>query len=149
MYKYTDKKGSVNFTDCYECIPKEYRDQIKKLPETPSQNLPESKGVEKEGGPAPGQEGKIKESPKPDSAESPAQADREKEARGQMRKERQAKQERIEELRKEIEAKRQELGSLRTTWMVYDRIRFNQINQEITALQNEIQSIQNELDSQE
>ena len=143
MYRYTDKNGNVNFTDCYECIPKEYQNQIKQIQESPSQSPQQSIGETKEGVPAPEQEDKLKSKKEAEDR----QTAREKEIREQKRKVRQEKQDRIEELRKQIEAKRQEISSLRTTWMVYDRIRFTQLNQEIAGLQSQIESIQSELDS--
>ena len=138
FYRYVDRDGIVHFTDNLDSIPEEYRNQIKIYKEeaTPKPT-PLEAGVTEEKG------DKRREAEERKEAE--AKALREKVAREEKLKERQEIQERINGLQEQIRAKQEEQGSLRTTWMVYDRIRLNQLNAEIAALGQEIQSLQQEL----
>jgi len=139
FYKYTDKNGTVHFTDRFESIPKEYRNQVKIIkeevkPQPPDQALPEKeKKTEEQASQTAGAEQRAKE--------EEARAAQEKETEEKKIKARLGKEKRIEELKKQIEAKEKEIKSLRTTWMVYDRINFNRLTQEIEALKKEAQSI--------
>ena len=74
-----------------------------------------------------------------------AKALREKSARGEKLREKQEIQNRISDLQEQIRAKREEQGSLRTTWMVNDRNRLNHLNQEIAAMEQKVQSLQQKL----
>ena len=136
IYKYIDKNGNVHFTDNAESIPEQYRNQIKILKEPKS---PETK-------PAPAEEeprkiGDVEERKK----EEEGRALREKAAREEKQQASKEIENRITELQDQIRAKQQEQGSLRTTWMVYDRSRLNQLNEEIASLQKQIESLQQEL----
>jgi chromosome segregation ATPase len=148
FYKYVDKNGTVHFTDRYESIPKEYRNQIKTIQERPSPQAPAQPSVEKE---KKEDEGAAKEKTGLSKAaeekkrEAEARAAQEREEREKKLKARQDKEKQIDDLRKQIEAKEQEIKSLRTTWMVYDRANLYRLNQEIAALKKEVQSIQDEL----
>ena len=148
FYKYVDKNGTVHFTDRYESIPKEYRNQIKTIQERPSPQTPTQPLGEKE---KKEDEGSVKEKTSQSKAaeekkkEAEARAAQEKEERGKKLKARQEKEKQIDDLRKQIEAKEQEIKSLRTTWMVYDRANLYKLNQEIDALKKEVQSIQGTL----
>jgi len=146
-YKYIDKNGTVHFTDRYESIPKEYRDQIKIIqegvrPQTPVLPSREKESKE-EGGPSPvEQAGKSKEAELQKEAEAKKAQD--KEAEEKKLKVLKDKEERIESLRKQVEDKQKEKKSLRTRWMVYDRNTIYRLDQEIEALEKQIQAIQNE-----
>lgn len=132
-YRYVDKNGTMNFTDCYECIPKEYRNQVKKMREEAAPPVEKAKEAASAG----------KEAPKKKEA---AKADREKEEQAKKQKAREAKEKRIEELRKQIEAKEEEKAGLRTSPVfVYDRYAANRLDQEIAGLQKQIQEIQEQL----
>ena len=137
-YKYVDKNGNIHFTDSAESIPEQYRDQIKVLKEP---KYPETK-------PAPAEEEtrKIKEGAEKKKEEQ-AKALQEKAEQEEKLKARKEIEERISDLQQQIIAKREEQGSLRTTWMVYDRIKLNQLNDEIAALENEIVALRQELAS--
>jgi len=152
IYKYIDKRGTVHFTDRWESIPKEYRNQIETIKESPSPEVsaqPSEKEERKEGGETP--PGKEKEQISPEKMaevkrkEAEAKAAQEKEAREKKLRAQEEKIKRIEELNKQITAKQEEINKLRTTWMVYDRINYNRLSQEIEALQKEAQSIQEAL----
>jgi chromosome segregation ATPase len=138
IYKYIDKNGNVHFTDNAESIPEQYRNQIKILNEPKN---PETK-------PAPAEEEprKIRDAEERKKEEE-GRALREKAAREREEKQKASKdlEDRITELQDQIRAKQQEQGSLRTTWMVYDRTRLNQLNEEIASLQKQIESLQQEL----
>ena len=58
---------------------------------------------------------------------------------------RQEKEKQIEELQEQITARQKEQRSLRTNWMVYDKIKLNQLNQEIEGLEKQIAALQKEL----
>jgi len=49
FYKWVDKKGSIHFTDNYQQIPREYRDQIetRKMPDTRVQKSENKPALEK------------------------------------------------------------------------------------------------------
>ncbi len=138
IYKYIDKNGNVHFTDNAESIPEQYRNQIKILNEPKS---PETKTS-----PAEEEPRKIRDAEEKKKEEE-ARALREKAAREREEKQKASKEieNRIAELQDQIRAKQQEQGSLRTTWMVYDRTRLNQLNDEIASLQKQIESLQQEL----
>jgi flagellar biosynthesis GTPase FlhF len=148
FYKYVDKNGTVHFTDRYESIPKEYRNQIRTIQERPSPQAPAQPLEEKE---KKKDEGSVKEKTSQSKAaeekkkEAEARAAREKEEQERKLQARQEKEKQIDDLRKQIEAKEQEIKSLRTTWMVYDRANLYRLNQEIDALKKEVRSIQDEL----
>jgi len=134
FYRYTDKNGVVHFTDRLESIPSEYRNQIKeykdmKQPEAPP---PQEKGTSKDPGAA-DQERQLREA---------EQKKKEAEAKQKAREE---KQKQIAALQEQIAAKQKEAGSLRTNWMVYDRVKVNQLNEEIASLEKQIEALQNEL----
>lgn len=145
-YRYIDKNGTVNFTDRLESIPGEYRDQIRILPDrgsSPAQGQPSG---EVSGGRSPGTDESSRkiEEEKQKQGEGSTVA-QEKEERENKEKARQEKEKRVDELREKIASKQQEQRNLRTNWMVYDRMRINQLNQEIEGLTQEIQSLREEL----
>ena len=137
FYRYTDKNGVVHFTDRLESIPSEYRNQIKeykemKQPEAPP---PQEKGTSKDPGAA-NQERQLRE------AEQKKKEAEAKAAQEAMQKAQAEKQKQISALQEQIAAKHKEAGSLRTNWMVYDRIKVNQLNEEIAALEKQIEALQ-------
>ena len=77
--------------------------------------------------------------------EAEEKALQEKAAREEKLKEEKEIQDRIADLQQQIRAKQEEQGKLRTTWMVYDRIRLNQLNAEIAGLVQQINSLQQQL----
>jgi hypothetical protein len=145
FFKYVDKNGTVHFTDRYESIPLEYREQIKTLREespTPSPALPlEEKKKESE--PAAGEPAvKAQELERKEAEKSEA---RKKEAKERKLKAAEAKEKQIAELQKQIEDKRKQQRSLRTNWMVQDRNIIIRLNREIADLEKRIKGIQEEL----
>ncbi len=147
FFKYVDKNGTVHFTDRYESIPLEYRDQIKTLREesqTPSPALPlEGQEKKKESETAAGEPAaKAQELERKEAEKSEA---RKKEAEERKRKAVEAKEKQIAELQKQIEDKRKQQRSLRTNWMVQDRNIIIRLNQEIADLEKRIKGIQEEL----
>jgi chromosome segregation ATPase len=148
MYKYTDKNGVTHFTDRYESIPKEYRQQIQTIRETVKPepaSQPAADQEKKEEGKAQPAEAALPDSVKKEAAEKALQekADLEK-----KQKDFDEKAKRIEDLQKEIADREKELQGLRTTWMVYDRQTVFRLNQEIADLRKEIEEIQKELAEQ-
>jgi chromosome segregation ATPase len=148
-YKYVDKNGTVNFTDCYECIPKEYRNQIQRLREEPGPQTPgepsgeEGKRVTEESAPKEqASQSKEAEQEKREAEERAASEKAEQERKLQAREE---KEKRIAELTQQIATKEQEIQNLRTNWMVYDRTNLYRLSGEIENLKKEVQSIQNSL----
>ena len=144
FYKYTDKNGVVHFTDRLESIPSEYRNQIKeykeiKQPEAPP---PPEKGASKDPG-ATDKERQLQEAEQK-KKEAEAKAAQEKAAQEAKQKAQAEKQKQIAALQEQLAAKRKEAESLRTNWMVYDRIRMNQLNQDIASLEKQIEAIQKE-----
>jgi hypothetical protein len=140
-YKFVDKEGTVHYTDRYEAIPPAYRERIQIVKEMPVATSPPSAVTEKKDGERGGEEkspGRLGTDPQK------AQEEARREAEEKKFKEELEKEKRVEELRKEIDAKVQEQKGLRTNWMVFDRIRTNQLNQEIDGLQKEIKSIRGE-----
>ena len=135
FYKYVDKNGNIHFTDKLDSIPKEYRNQIKVYKEGKKTKPTFSKeqGVTEE------------QNRRPREAEEKKKALQEKAALEEKLKERKEIQDRITDLQEQIKVKQEEQGSLRTTWMVNDRNRLNQLNAEIAALVQEMQSLQQEL----
>jgi DNA repair exonuclease SbcCD ATPase subunit len=144
FYKYVDKNGNVYFTDRLESIPEEYRNQIKvyKEEEKPKPAFSKEQGVTEE------QNRRLREAEEK-KREEEEKALQEKAAREEKLKERQEIQDRIASLEEQIRAKQEEQGSLWTSGMVYDRIRLNQLNAEISALVREIRSLQRELSDKE
>ena len=152
FYKYVDKNGTVHFTDRLESIPQEYRNQVQiRKQEVEKSSLPQPKtetGRELKT-PASGEKGEVRASTAGKGSDAPKvaveKAQREKQEKERIQKARQEKTKEIEKLRKEIEAKDKEASSLRTNWMVYDRIRLNQLNEEKQKLQKEVETLQEEL----
>ena len=140
FYKYTDKNGVVHFTDRLESIPSEYRNQIKEYKEIeqPEAPPPPEKGASKDPG-ATDKERQLQE------AEQKKKETEAKAAQEAKQKAREEKQKQISALQEQIAAKQKEAGSLRTNWMVYDRIKVNQLNEEIASLEKQIEALQNEL----
>jgi len=136
VYKYVDKNGTVHFTDDVELIPQQYRNQIKTLkePKYPETSL----------APA-GEETRKASDAEEKKKEEAAKALREKAAQEEKQQAAKEIENRITELQDQIRAKQQEQGSLRTTWMVYDRTRLNLLNEEIASLERQIESLQQEL----
>ncbi|MDP3038416.1 MAG: DUF4124 domain-containing protein [Deltaproteobacteria bacterium] len=149
-YKYIDKNGTVHFTDRYESIPQEYRDQIKTIREEPKPQLPPPPTElheKKRGGESAAEErpGKVQETEQKEPKEAEAIEARKKEAAEKKLKAIEEKEKRIEELQKQIEDKRKQQRSLRTNWMVQDRNIIIRLNQEISVLEKKIKAIQDEL----
>ncbi len=143
MYKYVDKNGTVIFTDCYECIPQPYRNQVQKIREV--EPPPASREAGKEAAP---EEGRKAVNPEPRKAEGERAAEGSHGTEGQGKKKSAAlreKEERLEALRTRLQAVMQEKAGLRTNWMVFDRIRTNQLNQEIESIQKEMEALQAEI----
>jgi hypothetical protein len=145
FYKYVDKKGNVHFTDRFESIPEEYRNQIKeykemKQPEAPP---PQEKGESKDPSAAE-RERQLQEADQK-RKEAEAKAAQERAAQEEKFKIHQAKEKQIAELQEQITARQKEQRSLRTNWMVYDRIKLTQLNQEIAALEKQIEAIKKEM----
>jgi len=140
FYKYVDKNGNVHYTDRLESIPEEYQNQIKVYKEEgKTETTPPP--AQKEGQDA---AQKLREAEQK-RKEAEVQALQEKSAQEEKLKARQEKEKRITELQAQIRARQQDQRNLRTTWMVYDRMKLNELNQEITNLEKEIESLQREL----
>ena len=139
FYKYVDKNGTIHFTDRLEAIPKEYRNQINifKDEEKPKPGFPKKERITEE------QDRKIREAEEKKKAEAKALQD--KSAREEKVKEEQEIQNQIAGLQDQIRGRQEEQKSLRTTWMVNDRNRLKQLNQEIAALEQEVRSLQQKL----
>jgi hypothetical protein len=144
FYKYTDKNGVVHFTDRPESIPPEYRNQIKEYKEIkePEAPPPAEKAKSKEPGGSEQDRG-LREADQA-KKEAEAKASQEKAVQEAKQRAQAEKQRQIAELQEQIAAKQKEAGSLRTTWMVYDRARLNQLNEEVTNLQKQIEALQKE-----
>jgi hypothetical protein len=143
FYKYVDKKGNVHFTDRLDSIPAEYRNQIKvyKEKQKPQPSFSKEPAVKEE------QDRQVSESGEKKEEEQkalPEKADLEKKL-----KERKDIQDRISSLEEQIRAKEEEKGPLLASGMVNDRLRLNQLNEEIVALVQEIRSLQRELSDKE
>ena len=159
FFKYVDKQGTVHFTDSYESIPEQYRNQVQMMkepaPQTPSQPAEGGEGAEK-GAVVRKEEvqkdAKETEALKKKEAELKAAREKErleKEALEQKLKAREEKERQIEELRREIEAKQQEQRTLyNNPMLVRDRNQFTQLNQEINDIYKQIQGLQGELDAE-
>jgi len=140
FYKYTDKNGVVHFTDRLESIPSEYRNQIKEYKEIKQPEAPPA--PEKGEGKAPvdaERERQLREAEQK-KKEAEAQAALEEKLRIRQEKEKQ-----IAELQEQITAKQKEQRSLRTNWMVYDRIKLTQLNEEIADLEKKVEEIKKEI----
>ncbi len=133
FYKYVDRSGKVIFTDRLEAIPQEYQEQVKVY-----------KGESKAETPAPAPVENSENSPAKVKEAGEGQKAAEKEAREKEVKIREERGKRITELQDQIRAKQQEQRNLRTTWMVYDRIKLNQLNEEIASLEKQIVSLKKE-----
>ena len=146
-YKYVDKHGTVHFTDRYESIPQEYRDQIKTFREEPKPQpappTPELREKKRVGEPA--AEDRASKVGETGQKEAQAIEARKKEAEEKKQKAIEEKEKRIEELQKQIDDKRKQQRSLRTNWMVYDRNTIIRLNQEISVLEKKIKAFQDEL----
>ena len=145
FYKYVDKKGNVHFTDRFESIPEEYRNQIKeykemKQPEAPP---PQEKGEPKD--PAAAERDRQQQEAEQKRKEAEAKAAQERAAQEEKQKIREEKEKQITELQEQITARQKEQKSLRTNWMVYDRIKLTQLNQEIADLEKKIEEIKKEM----
>lgn len=134
FYKYVDKNGKVVFTDRLEAVPEQYRDQMKEYKDQPKPLAAPVSAGEK----APDPAAKAREAEQ--SAGEQEKAEREK-----AEKLRDEKAKQITELQNQIRTKQQEQRNLRTTWMVYDKIKLNQLNEEIASLEKQIRSLQKEL----
>ena len=145
FYKYVDKKGNVHFTDRFESIPEEYRNQIKeykemKQPEAPP---PQEKGEPKD--PSAAERDRQLQEAEQKRKEAEAKAAQERAAQEEKQKIRQEKEKQITELQEQVTARQKEQRSLRTNWMVYDRIKLTQLNQEIADLEKKIEEIKKEM----
>jgi len=148
-YRYLDKNGTVIFTDRLESVPPEYRNQIRTLPDrggSPGRGQPSGEIPAGGSGAAEEPSKKIEEERR--QQEETAAVTREKENQDRKEKDRREKEKRIQELREKIASKQQEQKSLRTHWMVYDRIRLNELNKDIEGLSKEVQSLQEEMGNQ-
>ncbi len=147
MYKYVDKNGTVNFTDCYQCIPKEYRNKVQRIREEPRSQTPgeplvgEGKRTTEESR----EQTRLSRDAEREKREAEERAAREMAEQEKKLQARQEKEKRIEELTQQIAAKEEEINNLRTTWMVYDRTNYFRLGGEIEQLKKEIQSIQDSL----
>ena len=159
VFKYIDKQGTVHFTDSYESIPQQYRNQVELLKEPPPQTP--TQPAEGEGGKERGavarkdeiqKDAKEIEASKKKEAELKAAREKEaqeKEALERKLKAREEKERQIEELRRQIEARQQEQRTLyNNPMMVRDRNRFTQLNQEMDEIYKQIQGLQSELDAE-
>ena len=145
FYRYTDKTGVVHFTDRFESIPSEYRNQIKEYKEIKQSETPPTpeKGESKALGAAE-RERQLREAEQK-RKEAEDRAAQEKPAQEEKLRIRQEKEKQIAELQEQITARQKEQRSLRTNWMVYDRVKLTQLNQEIAELEKQITSLQKEL----
>ena len=139
FYKYVDKNGGIHFTDQIDSIPPEYRHQIKEYRDRQPAATPSSK----EEAEAAEREKQRREAEQKKEAEAKAQ--QEKAAREEREREFKEKEKQIADLQEQITAKQQEQRGLRTNWMVYDRIRLNQLNEDIAGLEKQIEDIRKEL----
>jgi chromosome segregation ATPase len=145
IYKYKDRNGVTHFTDRFESIPQEYRNQIQTFRETVKPEpaaKPASEQEKKEEGKARPAEAAPQDAAKKEAEEK---AQREKADEERKQKEFEEKARRIAALQKEISDREKELQGLRTTWMVYDRQAVFRLNQEIADLRKEIEDIQKEI----
>jgi Domain of unknown function (DUF4124) len=144
FYKYVDKKGNVHFTDRLESIPEEYLNQVKEYKEM-KQSEPPPREKEESKGPAAAERDRQMKEAEQKKKEAEAKAAEEKSLQEEKIRIRQGKEKQIEELQEQITARQKEQRSLRTNWMVYDRIKLNQLNQEIEGLEKQIAALQKEL----
>jgi len=144
FYKYVDKDGNIHFTDSLDSIPEEYRTQMKIYREqkTPKPALSEEERAAEEKG----IQLKEAEEKKKGAEEKALQ---EKAAREEKDKEQKEVQDRIADFQEQINGKQEEARSLRTSGMVGDHNRVNQLNAEIVALDQEIESLYQELANKE
>jgi len=139
FYKYVDKKGNVHFTDRPESIPEEYRNQIKEYKEMKQPEAPPPQD------PAAAERDRQMKEAEQQKKEAEAKAAQERAAQEEKIRIRQEKEKQIAELQEQITARQKEQRSLRTNWMVYDRIKITQLNQEIEGLEKQIAALQKEL----
>ena len=145
FYKYVDKKGNVHFTDRFESIPQEYRNQIKEYKEMKEPEALPAQEKEESKDPAAAERDRQKKEAEQKMKEAEAKAAQEKSFQEEKLRIRQEKEKQIEELQEQITERQKEQRSLRTNWMVYDRIRLNQLNEEIGGLEKQIGDLQKEL----
>jgi type IV secretory pathway VirB10-like protein len=145
FYKYVDKKGNVHFTDRLESIPEEYRNQIKEYKEMKQPEPPPPQEKEESKDRAAAERDRQMKEAEQKKREAEAKAAEEKSLQEEKLRIRQEKEKQIEELQEQITARQKEQRSLRTNWMVYDRIKLNQLNQEIEGLEKQIAALQKEL----
>ncbi len=139
FYKYVDKNGGVHFTDQIDAIPPEYRNQIKEYRD----RQPAVKPSSKEEAESAEQAKQKRDAEQKKEAEAKAQQERvDREEKERIYKE---KEKEIADLQEQITAKQQEQRGLRTNWMVYDRSRLNQLNEDIAGLEKQIEDIKKEL----
>jgi hypothetical protein len=145
FYRYTDKNGVVHFTDRLESIPEQYRNQIKEYKEMkqPEALPPQEKGDSKD--PAAAERDRQMKEAEQKKKEAEAKAAQERSSQEERLRIRQEKEKQIAELQEQITARQKEQRSLRTNWMVYDRNKLTQLNQEIEGLEKQIAALQKEL----
>jgi chemotaxis protein histidine kinase CheA len=145
FYRYTDRNGVVHFTDRFESIPPEYRNQIKEYKEIKQpETSPAPEKAEKKDPEAAERERQLREAEEK-KKEAEDKAAQEKAAQEEKLRIRQEKEKRIADLQEQVTVRQKEQRSLRTNWMVYDRIRLAQLNQEIADLEKQITALQKEL----
>jgi len=160
VFKYIDKDGTIHFTDSYESIPRQYRNQVELMKEPTAQTSTEpAEREDQKGKGAAVTKGEVQkeikeiESLKKKEADLKAAQEKEAQEREALEKKLKAREEKerqIEELRRQIEAKQQEQRTLyNNPMMVRDRNQFTQLNQEINELFKLIQVEQKELDSEQ
>jgi len=158
VFKYVDKKGTIHFTDSYESIPQQYRNQVEVMKEPAPQTPTEpAAGEGKEGGSAI-RKSEVQREPreiedlKKKEAELKAAQEKETQERQALERKLKARQEKegqIEELRRQIDAKQQEQRTLRNNpMMVRERNQFNQLSLEINEINQQIQALQSEMDAE-
>ena len=145
FYKYIDKNGSVHFTDQIDSIPPEYRNQIKEYKDRQPAESPSPKEGEAAKDPAAAEKERQLKEAEQKRREAVAKAQQEKAAREEREKVFKEKEKQIQDLQEQVTAKQQEQRSLRTNWMVYDKIRLNQLNEDIAGLEKQIEEIRKEL----
>lgn len=143
IYKYIDDKGITHFTDRFESIPVEYRQQMKIIKEQPSSPISTPTAE-----PAKEKSEDLSKTP-PQKIEVPAQSGQIiLSVKEEKLKAREEKEKQIAELKQQIEEKRKQQSGLRTNWMVYDRYAIIRLNQEIEALEKQIKVLQGDLEEE-
>ena len=160
VFKYTDKDGIIHFTDSFESIPQQYRNQTEVVKEpSPQTSAQPAEGEERKEKGAALRKDELQKDPREIEALKKKEAElkaaqekeaQEKEALERKLKAREEKEAQIEELRRQIEAKQQEQRTLyNNPMMVRDRNQFTQLNQEISDIYKQIQGLQSEMDSEQ